>query len=139
MRRARLALFGFVVFLSGLVWLADAGRGQWLFGLAGLVPGGDKAGHFMLFGVLSFLVNVVMRAAVLRYGKLTVLKGNAIIMVFVIAEEVSQLFFVSRSFDFLDLGADLVGIWTFGRLARRYLKYEGVLALQSTAPPQRTR
>jgi polysaccharide biosynthesis protein VpsQ len=139
MRRARLALFGFVVFLSVLVGLADAGRGQWLFGLAGLVPGGDKAGHFILFGVLSLLVNITMRAAVLRYGKLTVLKGSAIIMAFVIAEEVSQLFFVSRSFDFLDLGADLVGIWTFGQLARRYLRYENALALQSAASPQRNR
>jgi len=30
------------------------GRARWLFELVRFVPGGDKAGHFILFGVLSF-------------------------------------------------------------------------------------
>jgi hypothetical protein len=139
LRRARLALFGWVVFLSALVWLADAGRGQRLFGLVRSVPGGDKAGHFILFGTLAFLVNLVMQAAVVRCGRLTVLKGSVIVMLFVTAEELSQLFFASRTFEFLDLGADLVGIWLFGQLARRYLKHERVLAVQVARPVQCSR
>jgi len=136
MRPAKLALFGFVVFLTVLVWRADSGRAHWLFDLARSVPGGDKAGHFILFGVLSFLVNLVMRAAVFRWGKLTVLKGSVIVTAFVTAEELSQLFFISRSFDLLDLSAGMVGIWLFGQLARRYLRPKTVLAPQS-APARR--
>lgn len=133
MRRARLALFGFGVFLCCLVGLADSGRGRWLFGMAGSIPGGDKLGHFMLFGQLAFLVNLVLRATVVRWGRLTILKGSALVMVIVIAEEVSQLFFAARSFELLDLAADLAGIWIFGQLAGLYLKREGVLALRSIA------
>jgi hypothetical protein len=139
MRCARLALLGFGSFLCGLVWLADSGRARWLFRMAESIPGGDKVGHFVLFGLLAFLVNLVMRATVFRFGKLTVLKGSAIVMVIVIAEEVSQQFFVSRSFELLDLTADLAGIWIFGQLACLYLKRERALALQSAAPAPRNR
>lgn len=139
MRRARLALLGFGLFLSCLVWLADSGQGRWLFGVAESIPGGDKIGHFVLFGILALLVNLVMGATVIRCGKFTVLKGSTIVMVVVIAEEVSQLFFVSRSFELLDLTADLAGIWIFGQLARIYLQRERVLALQPIAFALRNR
>lgn len=128
---ARLALVGFVGFLFALIWLADAGRGQWLFNLVRLIPGGDKAGHFVLFGLLSLLLNVVLRAAVVRWGKLPVLKGSLIVGLFAVAEEVSQLFFAARTFDLLDLTAGLVGIWIFGRLAARGFKYQPALAVSS--------
>jgi hypothetical protein len=133
MRRARLALFSFGLFLCCLVGLADSGRGRWLFGMAESIPGGDKLGHFILFGLLAFLVNLVMQATVVRCGRLTLLKGSAVVMGIVVAEEVSQLLFVSRSFELLDLAADLAGIWIFGQLAALYFKREQVLALQSIA------
>jgi len=139
MRCARLALFGFGLFLSGLVCLADSGRARWLFRMAESIPGGDKAGHFVLFGLLAFLVNLVMSATVVRFGRLALLKGSAIVMVIVIAEEVSQLLFVSRSFELLDLTADLAGIWIFGQLACHCLKREQMLARKSVAPAPRYR
>jgi hypothetical protein len=129
---ARLALFGFVVFLFTLIWLADAGRGQWLFNLARLLPGGDKAGHFILFGLLSGLLNVVLRAVVIQCGKLPVLKGSFIVALVAVAEEISQLCFSTRTFDLLDLGAGLVGIWIFGRLASRCFSYQPALAVRSS-------
>ena len=133
MRRARLALSSFGLFLCCLVGLADSGRGRWLFGMTESIPGGDKLGHFILFGLLAFLVNLVLHATVVRWGRLTILKGSALVMVIVMAEEVSQLLFVSRSFELLDLAADLAGIWIFGQLAAFYLKREQVLARQSVA------
>lgn len=140
MRRARLALISFGLFLCCLVVLADLGRGRWLFGMAESIPGGDKLGHFVLFGLLAFLVNLVLQVAVVRWGRLTILKGSALVMVIVMAEELSQLFFVSRSFELLDLAADLAGIYVFGQFAGLYLKRERVLALHSIAavPPNRS-
>jgi hypothetical protein len=115
-------LFAFALFLCTLIWLADSGRGQWLFDLARLIPGEDKTGHLVLFGLLSLLVNVVLQSSRLRLGRLILLKGSVLVAAFAIAEEVSQLFFRSRTFDLLDLGAGLVGIWLFGRLACRLNK-----------------
>lgn len=139
MRCAKVALFGFGLFLFSLIWLADSGRGRWLSSLAELIPGGDKTGHFVLFGMLAFLVNLVMLGTVVCFGRLTILLGSAIVMVVVISEEVSQLFFLTRTFELLDISADLAGIWAFGQLARLYLSKERVLALSSAASAPRNR
>src|SRR6185295_6074139 len=109
--------------LVTLVALADSGHGQQLFLLAKKVRGGDKIGHFTLFGTLSFLVNLVLSASELRFRSITLLKGSAIVASVVTAEEFSQLFFQSRSFDLRDLAADLLGIWLCGWLARKYLAW----------------
>jgi VanZ family protein len=119
-RRSKVALFGFVVFLAGLVCLADSGHGRRLFALVQAVPGGDKTGHFLLFGILSFLVNHVLQAAEVRWCWRVLLKGSVLVMAAATLEEFSQLFFRSRTFELLDLACDAVGILAFGWLARRY-------------------
>ena len=77
-----------------------------------------------IFGTLSFLVNLILRAAAIRLWKTTFLKGSAIVASIVTLEEVSQLFFRSRSFDLGDLAADLLRIWTCGWLAGKYLAWK---------------
>ena len=138
MRWAKWTLFGFTGFLFSLIWLADSGHGQWLYHLARLVPGEDKTGHFVLFGLLSLLLNVVLQSSSLRLGRLVLSKGSLVVSVFAIAEEISQLFFRSRTFDLMDLGAGLAGIWIFGRLASRYTRRELALA-QAAGSPHRKR
>lgn len=123
-RRAKIVLVAFVAFLVALVALADSGHGQPLFQLAKKIPAGDKLGHFVLFGTLSFLVNLILRAVEIRWWKFTVLKGSAIVISLVTLEECSQLFFRSRSFDLGDLAADLLGICFCGWLAKRYLAWK---------------
>ena len=125
-RRAKIGLAGFVVLLAGLVALADCGRGSRLFQLAQLVPLGDKLGHLVLFGTLSFLVNVIQGGARLRVFAWPMLKGSAMILPLVTLEECSQVLLRSRSFDLLDLAADCAGIWLFGRVALAYLKWKQV-------------
>ena len=133
-RRAKIVLVAFVAFLVALVALADSGHGQQFFQLARKIPAGDKLGHFLLFGTLSFLVNLILRAAVIRLWRITLLKGSAIVASIVTVEECSQVFFRSRSFDLGDLAADLLGIWACGWLAEKYLvwrvaKAKGALPL----------
>jgi polysaccharide biosynthesis protein VpsQ len=130
-RRVRVALVAFVVVLAGLVLLADAGRGRWLFRLADWVPGGDKTGHFVLFGFLAFLVNVVMHGSGWRIGRLTLLHGSGIAALVALAEEVSQLGFAARTFDLFDLAAGFAGILLLGRLALLFLKRERTLAART--------
>ena len=121
-RRAKVALILYIAFLAGLVLLADDGKGHWLFALANLLPWGDKVGHFFLFGCLSFLVNLLLRAEKTNLYGFAVMKGSAMLMSIVTLEECSQLFFKSRTFDLFDLAADAVGIWLFARLATVYLQ-----------------
>ena len=132
-RRAKIALALWIAFLIGLVLLADSGRADPLFALAHSVPLGDKLGHFLLMGTLSFLVNLLQRAEVVRWGPLRLRKGSAIVLSLVTLEECSQLFFRSRSFDLVDLAADVIGIWAFGALARHYLE-EKRAKLRKAAP-----
>ena len=123
-RRAKIVLAGFVFFLVGLVVLADSGHGSLLFRVAGIIPFGDKVGHMMLFGILSFLVNLLLRGAELRVFAWRMLKGSAVILPIVTLEECSQVFFRSRTFDLIDLTADIVGIWLCGWLAVTYLNWK---------------
>src|SRR5688572_20320034 len=102
-RRAKIVLVAFVAFLIALVALADSGHGRQLFLLAAKVPAGDKIGHFLLFGTLSFLVNLILRGAEFRLWTIAFRKGSAIVASIVTVEEFSQLFFRSRSFDLGDL------------------------------------
>ena len=139
LRRARLALFGFAVFMTMLVLLADAGRGQWLFQLANWVPGGDKTGHFVLFGILAFLVNVVTRASIVRIGRVPLLRGCLLVAVIASMEELSQLAFATRTFDLRDLGAGLLGIFAIGQLAVWFLGRERQQGNAAALAAQRAR
>jgi len=123
-RRAKIALTGFVGFLVGLVILADSGHGSVLFRLAGTIPFGDKVGHLLLFGTLSFLVNLLARGAELKVFAWKILKGNAMILPVVTLEECSQVFFRSRTFDLVDLASDFIGICLCGWLAVAYLNWK---------------
>jgi hypothetical protein len=80
-------------------------------------PGGDKIGHFLLMGALSWLINMSLKARPAPIPSHNILLGSAIVFVVVTLEEVSQLWFRSRSFSLLDLGFSYAGILCGGRLA----------------------
>ncbi len=121
------ALLG-IVFSCFLVWIifsADIGRGSIFFELVRLIPYGDKVGHFILFGILTLLVNVgssFKRFSLFHYRPYL---GSLIVAVVVFLEECSQLYFPNRTFDFYDLLADCVGIVIFSGLTlvleKRYI------------------
>jgi len=106
--------------LVGIVAVADLGVGSHPSTLAissmlQSIPAGDKLGHFLLFGTLAFLANL----AVARSGASLAwhLKITALVVVVVVAEELSQIFLPHRNFDSMDLVADLDGIILFSAFA----------------------
>ena len=123
-RRAKIVLAGFVLFLTAIVVMADSGRDCALFRAANAIPHADKAGHLLLFGFLSFLVNLLQRGQVTRPFGFSMLKGSAIVLPLVTLEEASQVLFRTRSFDLFDLASDVAGIWLCGRLAVAYLAWK---------------
>jgi len=73
-------------------------------------PGGDKAGHFLLMGTLSALINLGLRSRLAPLGPRGFILGSIAVMIVVTLEEVSQLWFKTRTFSLVDLGFDYAGI-----------------------------
>lgn len=74
-------------------------------------PGGDKLGHFVLMGALSFVVQrAVDRGAGRRGAAVLLSPGPLVVAALVALEEWSQLAFRSRSASWIDLAASLAGI-----------------------------
>ena len=108
----------YILLLMSIVYLADRHQYHDLFSIIRSVPGGDKYGHFLLMGLLSFLLNTSLRCRELDVRAMHVLLGSVIVSIAVTLEEVSQIFMQYRSFDLIDLLFDYLGIWVFGKAAR---------------------
>ena len=107
----------FVVLLIAIVIMADRGQLPRFVVAIYSYPGGDKLGHFILMGILSFLVNLALMSRSTPRLSRRVLLGNLIILVVVGMEEVSQLLFKTRTFSFSDLASSYAGILCFAYLA----------------------
>ena len=118
----------YILVLAGIVVLADIKQTQYLFRPIRELPYGDKIGHFLLMGMFSFIVNLVLKARTVRVWKLKYLLGSLIVLAIVTTEEFSQIFIGGRTFDLTDLAADFSGIIIFGEMARlacrRFLRGE---------------
>ena len=82
-------------------------------------PNGDKLGHFLLMGLLAFLVNLGISCRTVRLGRWQLLLGSLLTAAVSLLEEFSQIFFAHRTFSLIDLAFSLLGIWLLGGLARR--------------------
>ena len=102
-----------------VVYLADHSQTQYVLAWVRAIPGADKAGHFLLVGGMSFVLNYSFRARKVALGSVMLLLGSAIVFTVMTLEEISQLFIATRSFDPGDLLGDYLGIWFFGMLAER--------------------
>ncbi|HEX8249461.1 MAG TPA: VanZ family protein [Pyrinomonadaceae bacterium] len=118
----------YILVLAGIVVLADIKETQYLFRPLRRLPYGDKIGHFLLMGMFSLVVNLILKARTIRVWKLSYLLGSLIVLAIVTMEEFSQIFVRGRSFDVTDLVADWAGIIIFGEIARlacsKYLRGE---------------
>lgn len=111
----RWAAVGWIVFVGAVVVCADRRALGPIFDFVTSHRGLDKVGHFMLMGGLAFFVNLALGMRQWR----GMLVGSVGVAVVVLGEEISQLWFPGRTFDLLDLAADLAGILFFGWLTRR--------------------
>ncbi|MBV1909781.1 MAG: VanZ family protein [Kangiellaceae bacterium] len=103
----------FFIFILWIIYLANTGGSSVFFELVGSMPYGDKLGHFGLFGLLTYLFNFASKFKTLQLIKFDIYYGTLAVLIFALVEEVSQHFFATRSLDWLDILADLVGISVF--------------------------
>lgn len=110
------AFFGF---LCWIIYLADSALPSVFFDLVRNIPGGDKLGHFGLFGTLAWLLNRSLGFRTIRLGRWRLPLGATLVLAFAAVEEFSQLAFPNRTFDLVDLTADACGVLVFSLVQRR--------------------
>lgn len=118
----------FVLFIVFIIYRANTAALPFFLNLVYVIPFGDKVGHFVLMGILSFLVNLTLQGARLSLFSREVLLGSLIVTIFVVLEELTQIFIPSRTFSLIDLLFDFLGIYSFGRLAVYVLKQRAILS-----------
>jgi len=119
-----LLAIAFFTFILWIIYLANTGGNSVFFGFVGAIPYGDKFGHLGLFGFLTLLSIIGLRFRTLALGKYKIYYGCLLVALFATAEELSQAFISSRTFDLVDLAADFVGISLatgLALLAKRHL------------------
>jgi hypothetical protein len=108
---------GFVLFMIIIIVLDDAGRLPSVLAIFYSFHYGDKAGHFLLMGLMNFLVVLsfpVRRSANLAQSSLAC---SLVVGALVTLEEASQVFFSTRTASLADLASSYAGIILFGVLA----------------------
>jgi len=110
--------FLFGVFLIVIIVLADMGR---LGILRWLTSNNmDKAGHFILYGIMTLLLDLTfIRSHPHLSRKLILVRVGLIFALFIGLEEYSQQFFRNRTFDLVDLAFSYLGVICFSWLANK--------------------
>jgi VanZ family protein len=108
----RLAIL-FALFIILIIILADTG-GLGVPGFINRIPFGDKAGHFILYGTLTLLIDLaLLRPLPPPRRQLLVLRVALILALLIGLEEYSQQFFATRTFDLVDLAFSYLGVVFF--------------------------
>jgi len=107
----------FSIFILAVIVAADTGILPYairdLYGF----PNGDKVGHFVLFGLLSLILNLTFLSRPHADSRRLILTVSLVLFLLVGLEEWSQSLFALRTMDFFDLLAGYAGIASFAFLA----------------------
>lgn len=105
--------FFFTLFILLIIILADAGK-LGILRVINQIPWGDKAGHFILYGILTLLLDLTfIRSLPNRSPKLIVVCTGLILVLIIGFEEYSQQFFAKRTYDLVDLTFSYLGVIFF--------------------------
>lgn len=117
-----LVAIGFCLFLGFIIYTANTGNEMPLQQVIRSISHGDKLAHFTLFGLLSFLLNLAVTTKRFQWRRWSIYRGTAIVAVFAVFEEGSQRYISSRTFEYLDLAADLSGVLVFAVISAWFIK-----------------
>ncbi len=107
----------YMAFLGLVVFSVNTGIGRPIFKWVKTIPEGDKMIHFMLVGLLAFVLNVYLKNRVIKFGNIDLMKGGLIASAIFTLEEFSQLFLDGRTFSLADAFANYCGVFLFSKLA----------------------
>ena len=110
----------FTLFIVLIIVLADMGTLPQHLGFLNKIPYGDKAGHFVLYGILTLLIDLTLfRSLPIRSPRLVAVSSGLILALIIGVEEFSQQYFSNRTFDLVDLLASYLGVIFFSWVALR--------------------
>ena len=113
---------GFALLILLIIYDANTGGSLGTLYVMHLGVHADKFAHFILFGLLSFILNLALelkRVCILRFR---LYRGSLIVGIFTVIEELSQLFIATRTFDLNDLLANFAGIFVFAFCTHLFVK-----------------
>ena len=110
--REQLSFFLYCIFIVTMLLVADLGQMPNISALLQGYSGLDKVGHFVLVGILAWLLNSAFRLGQLNLGRLRIFVGTIVVVTVVTLEEVAQLWIHTRRFELIDLLAGYLGIAT---------------------------
>ena len=103
----------FALFIILIIVLADLGK-LGILEVVNQIPLGDKAGHFILYGILTLLLDLTLiRVLPNRSPKRVVVLIGLILALIIGLEEYSQQFFAKRTYDLVDLTFSYLGVLFF--------------------------
>lgn len=114
----------FFAFILWVIYVANSSAHNALLDWVRLTPYGDKMGHAGLFGMLTLLAITASGFRSLAFGNFRIYHGASWVVVFVVLEELSQIYIPSRTFDLNDLGADAVGVAAACFACFQYRRFE---------------
>ena len=95
-------------------------------------PFGDKVGHFILYGILTLLIDLALFQALPHTNRRLIAWRTGLILAMIIGlEEFSQRYFPSRTFDLVDLTLSYLGVVFFSWLALRIKKRADISSARS--------
>jgi len=110
----------FSLFIILIIILADMGKLGFVR-FINSIPYGDKAGHFILYGLLTLFIDLVyLRSPRTSNRKFTVIRIALILALLIGLEEFSQKYFSRRTFDYLDLTFSYLGVVCFSWLSLKF-------------------
>jgi polysaccharide biosynthesis protein VpsQ len=108
----------FTLFILLVIVLADAGILAHYVGFVYEFPFGDKAGHFILYGLLTLLIDLALfRARPDQSRRRLAIQCDLVLALLIGLEEFSQQSFSSRTFDLVDLTFSYLGVVFFSWVA----------------------
>jgi VanZ family protein len=108
----------FTIFILLVIILADAGVLAHYVGFIYAFPFGDKAGHFILYGILTLLIDLALfRARPDQSRRRLAVVCGLVLALLIGLEELSQQYFSSRTFDLVDLTFSYLGVAFFSWVA----------------------
>lgn len=113
--RKVLALAFFALLLLIAYW-ADTGSMPDALKVIYNFPNGDRLGHFVLYGVLAYLLTLAFPFRRYQVGGWMVPLGVLLALGLSTLEEASQLFIATRTPDLVDLAAGYLGIFASTRI-----------------------
>jgi VanZ family protein len=99
----------FVLFMLAVILLADLGAIPEPIKMIYRFPNGDRVGHFVLYGILTFLIDSAFPREV-KMARMNLQLGSLVIAILAALEEFSQIFLTLRTADLIDLTFSLLGI-----------------------------